>query len=164
MNLYEYKKQWSKEHIEAVRTSKKRWKLRNPDKVAAGNSSVAAQASKKRWRNRNKAKSQAYYVKNKVRILKTLNAARLKREYGITQSEVDALFEAQKGLCPICEGILNPPPDRTTHIDHDHVSHKVRGLLHNRCNMALGLLSESPEVLRKAADYLEKHGASGKIL
>ncbi len=41
-------------------------------------------------------------------------------------------------------------------IDHCHSTGAIRGLLCSNCNTAIGLLSDNPEIIRKAADYLEK--------
>jgi hypothetical protein len=45
------------------------------------------------------------------------------------------------------------------HLDHCHQSGQVRGVLCRNCNVALGLMADNPERLRRAAEYLEvKHG------
>ena len=57
---------------------------------------------------------------------------------------------------------------RTLHIDHDHAccsglktcGECVRGLLCRNHNVGLGLFNDDPEMLRKAADYIEKHRAN----
>jgi hypothetical protein len=75
------------------------------------------------------------------------------RSYGLTLPEFDALMEEQKGLCWICgenNGVM------ALCIDHDHVTNNVRGLLCNLCNRALGLFKDNPDLIKKAAEYLEK--------
>jgi hypothetical protein len=47
------------------------------------------------------------------------------------------------------------------HVDHDHVTGKVRGLLCNTCNVALGALQDSEELLIKAAGYIARHKQGG---
>jgi hypothetical protein len=74
---------------------------------------------------------------------------RLKREYGMTIADKEALFEETDGLCAIC---LEEP---ATHIDHDHATGVVRGALCRRCNQGLGIFDDDPERLRDAASYLE---------
>lgn len=74
--------------------------------------------------------------------------------YGITPEDWDNLYKKQGGRCAIC-GIHQSELKRKLYIDHCHKTNVVRGLLCNNCNRALGELQESPELLRKAADYLE---------
>jgi hypothetical protein len=72
--------------------------------------------------------------------------------YGLNEKLYADLMEAQGGLCALCK---EPLGEKTPHIDHNHATGEVRGLLHNNCNIAIGLLDESPNKLRLAADYLE---------
>jgi hypothetical protein len=72
------------------------------------------------------------------------------RLYGISRVEFNDLFLSQEGKCRICQRKMNRP-----HTDHDHVSGRVRGLLCSTCNTGLGSFGDMPEVLRRAADYLE---------
>ncbi|GAU66220.1 endonuclease [Streptomyces sp. NBRC 110611] len=64
-------------------------------------------------------------------------------------AERDALIKGQRGLCVIC---LDAEP---VHVDHDHETGKVRGVLCFSCNAALGQFKDRPDVLRRAAKYLE---------
>ncbi len=61
---------------------------------------------------------------------------------------------AQGGGCALCG---SPPRTRQLHIDHDHKTGRVRGLLCFRCNRALPHYM-SAEWLRRAADYIERAG------
>ena len=74
----------------------------------------------------------------------------LKRMYGLTRAELEALVGAQGGLCAICES------KPAAHVDHDHVSGKIRGVLCFTCNVALGQLKDDVALFRKAIDYLER--------
>jgi hypothetical protein len=71
--------------------------------------------------------------------------------YGLTVAEYDALLEAQGGGCAICG---RPPGRKRLHVDHDHETDAIRGLLCSPCNRAIGLLRDDPEVARRAAEYL----------
>jgi hypothetical protein len=53
---------------------------------------------------------------------------------GVTDAEYARLLEAQGGHCALCP---NTPKTRRLHVDHDHATGKVRGLLCHRCNRAL---------------------------
>ena len=46
---------------------------------------------------------------------------------------------------------------QTLHVDHNHVTGKVRGFLCGSCNRALGLLKDSSSVIQKAFNYIKKH-------
>lgn len=74
---------------------------------------------------------------------------RLIKDYGITLEDFNVLYEKQNGCCAICDNVLSKP-----HLDHDHKSGKVRGLLCKPCNQGLGFLQDSVEVLNKAIQYL----------
>jgi len=73
------------------------------------------------------------------------------KKYGITESEYNQMFSDQMGLCRICQ---KPEVDIRLAVDHDHETGKVRGLLCKRCNMAIGLLDDDPQIVTSAALYL----------
>jgi len=79
----------------------------------------------------------------------------LQRLYGITSAEYDAMLEVQGGVCKVCKG---PPHGRREryHVDHDHDTGKVRGLLCHKCNVALGMVQDSTEHLKALITYLEE--------
>lgn len=78
----------------------------------------------------------------------------LRRKYGIGWAEYCALLARQRGLCAIC-GSDKPGGRGLMHVDHDHATGRVRGLLCNACNRAIGQMADDPVRLRAAADYLE---------
>lgn len=80
----------------------------------------------------------------------------LKAAYGLTRGEYEAMCDAQGGRCAICLEVQESTPRGVLFVDHCHASGNVRGLLCESCNLAIGKLKDSPEVLRRAADYLEK--------
>lgn len=74
----------------------------------------------------------------------------LRRRYGIGIDEVAALLEMQGGVCAICG---RPDPE---HVDHDHATGKVRGILCFNCNGGLGQFRDDAAVLRNAIKYLRE--------
>lgn len=79
--------------------------------------------------------------------------ARLRDVYSMTTWEYDAILEKQGGCCAIC-GMK--PRTKRLHVDHDHKTMMVRGLLCSNCNSGvLASAKDSPDILRAAADYLE---------
>lgn len=87
--------------------------------------------------------SKEYYKNNRDRQLQLQKDFAYKRKYGISQEEVDALFIKQKGRCAIC----NQTYHRTLHVDHNHVTGKVRGLLCKTCNTHLGTYEKHKEAI-----------------
>lgn len=80
--------------------------------------------------------------------------ASLKRSFGITCDEYDQMLTEQNNSCFLCE-----ETDRSNRrLSVDHGSTGNRKLLCFNCNTALGNFKHSPNLLRKAADYLENHG------
>jgi hypothetical protein len=78
-------------------------------------------------------------------------AYRMRHIYHTTDEQIAELREDQDGLCAICYGLAP-----ASHIDHDHATGEVRGLLCNACNRGLGYFHDDPDALRAAADYLER--------
>jgi hypothetical protein len=73
----------------------------------------------------------------------------LVRRYGIGAADVEELIRKQGGVCPICG---RPDPE---HVDHDHMTNQVRGVLCFNCNGGLGQFRDDLEALRNAIEYLE---------
>ena len=72
------------------------------------------------------------------------------KQLGITDAAYEALLEQQGGHCAICSAT---PKTRRLHVDHDHATGKVRGLLCHRCNRALPTWVTSDWLLG-AAEYV----------
>lgn len=72
----------------------------------------------------------------------------LRRRYGIGQQEFEQLLAAQGGVCGICGA------ERPEHVDHDHVTGYVRGVLCFNCNGGLGHFRDDRGRLDKAIAYL----------
>jgi hypothetical protein len=70
----------------------------------------------------------------------------------------EAQLARQDGHCAICP---NTPKSRRLHIDHDHKTGKVRGLLCFPCNRLLLHRGVTPTLLRAAAAYLEAPPVEG---
>jgi hypothetical protein len=73
--------------------------------------------------------------------------------YGIKMADWYQMLEQQAGACAICKTVTEPK-DLVT--DHCHATNKVRGLLCNPCNMAIGLFRDNADVMRQAATYVEE--------
>ncbi len=102
-----------------------------------------------------RAAGRRYYAKNKNAIRRNSTEYRLREKYGLTAEDLARMYEAQNGRCPGC---IRPLVfDKSTHIDHNHRTERVRGLLCRECNIALGLVHEDLHVLFRLIEYLDRN-------
>lgn len=80
----------------------------------------------------------------------------LRKLYGITLAQFNTLLERQHGVCAGC-GSINSA-NHSLGVDHNHETGKIRGLLCNKCNCAIGLARNSPAHLYRLASYLVRAG------
>lgn len=78
----------------------------------------------------------------------------LRRKYGIDESIYRKMLKDQGGKCAVCR--RPPKAGKNLHVDHDHVSGRIRGLLDFRCNRGLVGRHRDGTLLRAAADYLDR--------
>lgn len=124
---------------ECTAAYKRQWYAKNPENVR-----ISSRADYQRAKRKNPL----------------LNREReLRRHYGMTLAEYDAICESQGGLCAACH---QPPsggrwiPSRLV-VDHCHRSGQVRQLLCYPCNAALGMVGDNLDRLRMLLDYLERN-------
>lgn len=103
------------------------------------------------------ARSLEWNRNNRDRVVKNNRKSSLKKLYGLTELDYELGVAACGGRCEICGEI----PDGQRHEGRLHVDHVrgtkfVRGLLCGRCNRGVGNFKDSPELLRRAAEYLEQ--------
>lgn len=98
------------------------------------------------------------YRKNNSKTVRLLERNRtLKFKYGITLEDYYVMLESQKGCCAICGGTDKfscSQSEVSFSVDHCHKTGKIRGLLCNACNRALGFFRDSEDILDKARKYL----------
>jgi hypothetical protein len=97
----------------------------------------------------------AYHQTNKQRYAPSPEVTREKRlqaAYGINNTAYQSIFIAQNGVCAICGSA--PDEGQNLHVDHDHESGVVRGLLCFNCNSALGKFGDDIGRLASAIKYL----------
>lgn len=80
--------------------------------------------------------------------------AYLRRTYGITERQFKEIIERQRGCCPICGWLFELIPG-TPHVDHDHKTGEIRGVLCAYDNHRVVGRHRDPELLRRAARYLD---------
>lgn len=80
----------------------------------------------------------------------------LMRSYGITIEQYEEMLKEQRGMCRICKIPRPGGKGSHFHVDHDHNTKKVRGLLCHHCNTGLGAFKDSFDLLNKAAQYIKE--------
>lgn len=81
-------------------------------------------------------------------------AYRLRYRHGISIEQYEQMLIAQNHKCAICKEYPKDNLKNPWHVDHDHKTGKVRGVLCHSCNTALGNFNDSVEILRRALEYL----------
>lgn len=92
-----------------------------------------------------------YRENNSKGFKKSSHKRRLKHSYGLDYENYLNLLEKQNGVCAICE---KDNKNWNMAVDHCHETGKIRGLLCNTCNRAIGLFKDDPALLNKAIKYL----------
>ncbi len=77
---------------------------------------------------------------------------RLKKMFGISLDEYEAMLVSQGGVCAICGGVQKAGASLC--VDHCHVTERIRGLLCHRCNRAIGFFEDNKDLLTRAVSYL----------
>lgn len=127
-----------------------------------------------------KAKMRQWYLRNRVKVLAQTKARRdadpekyraLSRAYarankeearwrnlfynfgrmGFTKEWYQEKLLAQGNTCAICKKAAK------LFVDHCRKTDKLRALLCHHCNSGIGLLRESPDIMRSAIEYVTRH-------
>ena len=129
-----YQKEYRRVNKDRLRIEQKRRRQQFRERTNATN---------RKWRKKNPHKAHEF---------------RLRSKYGISTVEYAALGSA----CHICgmetfSGRHETHGVATRHIDHDHASGIVRGILCSRCNHGLGNFRDDCDLLTRAIKYLHRH-------
>jgi hypothetical protein len=86
-----------------------------------------------------------------------VQADRRAKRYGLEPGEYELRLEEQDGLCAICSQppTGKGPANQALHVDHDHCTGRIRGLLCGRCNLVLGQVGDRIDLLLAMVSYLQ---------
>lgn len=126
------------------------------------NNKLCSDDCKRKRRNYTSAKRLKPLLKDPV-FLERRHAydrkSHLKTVYGLTLEDYDHLMLSQDGKCAICASpdpkLITRSPVKYLLVDHDHKTGRIRGLLCDPCNKAIGLMDDCPQTIRRAADYVD---------
>ena len=125
----------------------KQWYLKNREHVVA---------RVKTWQQANAERHNAYQRQYRADHAQQFREGHLRRVFKLTSAEYEALLEAQGGVCAVCKRA--PRAGRSLHVDHDHETGAVRGLLCFSCNAGLGQFHDDPLRIAAVIVYLATAG------
>lgn len=173
-------REWREKNYEKYIENKKRWYLEHPEKVKEmilrgqikNKEKIKESKRKYHIKNREKLnkKTKKHYMEHREDYIKKSVAwankhpeqsrenwfrSKLLKRYNLTDNQYKEMLDGQGGICSIC-GKTNENGKKLC-IDHDHKTNEIRGLLCGKCNSALGLFNDDPDLLRAAERYLTEH-------
>lgn len=92
-----------------------------------------------------------YYLE-RLSICVATREQHLRHKYGIDLVDYNQMLSEQDGKCKICKAEV-----KRLVVDHCHITKRVRGLLCNHCNVGIGMLKESENIMREALNYINEH-------
>jgi hypothetical protein len=179
----EYMRRYNAEHPDRKAESDKKYRLKYLDKLRQydrwRNLDPATKAAKLEDSRRRRAAdpekfkrySKEYYQANKEKWaerskLRTARPAEVKRldhrkwslshKYKMTVEQYDAMLATQNGVCAICGEPSTVGFNKRLHVDHDHTTGKVRGLLCMHCNHSIERVEKIPGWAAKTEAYLAR--------
>ena len=111
-----------------------------------------------RNRKYNRDRSKRLYTKEKGRN------RNLKKNHNITLDEFHEKLKAQSGKCEICQKPFRSYSGRGIHVDHNHATGKIRGILCYNCNLMIGFAADSKSTLENAVSYIDRYANENPIL
>jgi hypothetical protein len=143
-----YQKKYYWENPEICRKRSMSWKKSNKNKV---------KNYRRNYRKKNKTREntlrRVWRLNHKDKVKNTL----LKRSYGITIDQFNKLIFDQKNSCGICNKSLNGKYPYKPTVDHIHNKiKKIRGILCQKCNSALGLFRDNPQTMLSAIKWIKE--------
>lgn len=111
------------------------------------------------WHAKNPGKAAQYRNKTRQRYAENPDIRRcqnLRSRYGISLDQMMQLLAKQEGRCAICGSVEPKGRWNRWHVDHNHATGEVRGILCHPCNVGLGAFSDSADTMAKAVVYLKR--------
>jgi len=133
---------------ERMRTYRKAYEKTRPPRVLTAEQLARHQAKIREWHYAHKDTAD-YKLKQRK--------GKLRRKYGITIEQQNAMLASQNNRCALCPFEFTATDRGSPRVDHCHAVGKVRQLLCDECNKGLGTFRDDSARLRRAADYIDRH-------
>ena len=139
------------------------WKRKNKEKVAAyaeiwreANKEHRKQ-TKSKWDADNREHRKEYNKEYKTKNPEYFKRKHLSYSYGISLEEYDRMLHNQNCRCAVCGKHAEETQRKRLFVDHSHATGKIRALLCQQCNTAIGMVNEDTDVLFALVAYLNEH-------
>ena len=105
---------------------------------------------------------------NMEKVRKYQRVSNLRKKFGLSVAEYDAMAGQQNNLCAICgepETFIHKASKEIARlaVDHCHITGQIRKLLCKRCNTGLGLFKDNLAILSSVIVYLKEHNGRSKL-
>jgi hypothetical protein len=148
----EAQKRYYEKNAEKLRERRRKYHADNLEKERE-----RGRADYEKNKEKRKAASSKWKKDNQHKVAEYRKDGNLKR-YGITHAQKQSMFTSQGNCCACCKSTV-PRTKNGWHVDHCHITGKVRGVLCHSCNVALGAVQDNTEQLRSLIVYLEVNSA-----
>lgn len=140
-------REWKQRNKDKVAVKQKEWREKNQEKRKEAKAAwdKANQEAKKKHNKTFKTKNPLYFIDKHLR-----------NTYGITLDEYNALLTVQNNKCAGCGTDSEKAQRNKLYVDHCHSTGKIRGLLCQQCNTALGMVKDNINTLSSLISYLKQ--------
>ena len=142
-----YSKEFYQKNKEKIKANNKKYSLEHKMKII--------NRYKKYYQN-NKEKIKVKNKKYRDTHKEWKKEYQLKRKYGLSISDFNNMLLAQNMRCAICNEPFDLNNPHSIHVDHNHKTGKIRGILCSNCNWAIGYFKDNPEYIDNASKYLRE--------
>ena len=174
-------RKWYADNRAAILIRKKEWRQKNKDVVSVHNRThyikhpdfhrarrEARNLEPAKWRKYGRdryamkreeliAYGKEWRTKNEAKYRRSYRQSRLKKKYGITIEQYEAMAAKQGGKCLACGEVPKGKAHAARlHLDHCHASGRLRGMLCYQCNLALGLVKDNIQILEGLIAHLKR--------
>lgn len=140
----EYNKRWYQEHKEHRKKYNAELRRKDPERTRA--------RDRDNYRNRG-IETQLY----RERTRESFAIQQIVRKFNVKKEEATRLYVRARESCDCCGISWEESGQKTRfHVDHNHETGAVRGILCHHCNVTLGLLKEDRQKVLFILNYLEK--------
>ena len=147
-NQLKASREWKARNKSAVKEYGKLWNAANKE---------LKKELKKKWDSENVEHRKEYAKKFNVMRPDYHKEKHLAYAYGLSIEEYEKMRLAQNCRCAVCGKHEQDTHRKRLFVDHDHSTGKIRALLCQQCNTALGMVNDDKDVLFALVGYLEEH-------